>query len=181
MGILVAFSPFLVFALVDRLFGSTEGLIAGAVTSGALLLRDWISRHRSLKILEVGTLCLFSVLSLYALLASPTWSIVGVRLCVDTGLLMIVLISIAVRRPFTVQYAREQVSQELWNTPQFIHINYAITTVWAAAFLVMVITDLIMLYLPAVPLSVGVLVTIAALLLAVKFSVWYPRRVSAQR
>jgi len=55
MGILLAFAPFLAFAVVDRLFGSTAGLIAGAVTSGALVLRDRISRGRPLKILEVGT------------------------------------------------------------------------------------------------------------------------------
>src|SRR3712207_3880598 len=40
MGILLAFAPFIAFALVDRLAGPTEGLIAGAAVSAALLLRD---------------------------------------------------------------------------------------------------------------------------------------------
>ena len=40
MGILLAFAPFIVFALVDRTVGVTEGLVAGAATSAALLARD---------------------------------------------------------------------------------------------------------------------------------------------
>jgi hypothetical protein len=42
MGILLAFAPFIAFALVDRLIGATEGLIAGAAVSAALLLRDCV-------------------------------------------------------------------------------------------------------------------------------------------
>src|SRR5271170_3107688 len=181
MGILLAFAPFLAFAIVDRLMGSTAGLIAGAVTSGALLLRDWTTRRGPLKILEVGTLCLFSCLVLFAFVAKPTWSIVGVRLCVDSGLLTIVLVSIAARRPFTIQYAREQVPEEYWKAPEFIRANYAITAVWAAAFLVMVTADLIMLYEPAVPLGVGVVATIIALVSAIQFTRWYPKRLAAER
>jgi hypothetical protein len=120
MGILLAFAPFIVFAIADRLIGQTEGLIAGAVVSAALLLRDFLSPNRAPKVLEIGTVILFGGLALYAVLGGPTWSIIGVRLRVDAGLLLIVLISIAIRRPFTLQYAREQVAQELWASPVFI-------------------------------------------------------------
>src|SRR5689334_12198735 len=57
---------------------------------------------------------LFGGLTLYAVLEEPTWSVIGVRLCVDSGLLLIVLVSMAVGRPFTLQYAREQVAREFW-------------------------------------------------------------------
>jgi hypothetical protein len=181
MGILLAFMPFLAFALGDRLLGSTAGLIAGALTSAALLVRSGSGRGRSLKILEVGTLCLFFGLLLFAFVAKPAWSILHVRLCVDSGLLAIVLISIAVRRPFSIQYAREQVPTEYWTAPGFIHANYVITTVWAAAFLVMVIADLTMLYLRAVPLSVGIVATVIAVVLAATFTGWYPKRLAARR
>ncbi len=181
MGILLAFAPFLAFAVVDRLIGSTAGLIAGAVTAGVLLLRDWVIRRRPLKILEVGTGCLFSCLVLFALVAKPAWSIVGVRLCVDSGLLTIVLMSIIARRPFTIQYAREQVPEEQWKAPQFIRANYVITAAWAVAFIVMVSADVVMLYVHAVPLGVGVVATIVALLSAIQFTTWYPKRLAAER
>ena len=177
MGILLAFAPFIVFALVDRLFGPMAGLIAGAVVSAALLVRDWITPGRSLKVLEIGTALLFSGLSVYTVLAAVNWSVVGVRLCVDTGLLVIVLVSMAVRRPFTLQYAREQVAPEFWDSAEFLRTNYVITAVWAVAFAVMVIAELALLYVPDLPPRIGIIAIILALVGAVKFTGWYPERV----
>ncbi|HTH96793.1 MAG TPA: hypothetical protein VL574_05205 [Stellaceae bacterium] len=179
MGILLAFAPFIVFALVDRVVGATEGLIAGAVVSVALLLRDWVTPGRSPKILEIGTTILFGALALYAVFGGPAWSIIGVRLRVDLGLLLIVLVSMALRRPFTLQYAREQVSAEFWDSPQFMRTNYVITAVWALAFVVLVIADLVLLYAPALPPRIGIIATIVALIGAIKFTSWYPERAKA--
>lgn len=177
MGILLAFAPFIAFALVDRFIGPTEGLIAGAAVSLALLIRDWMTPGRSPKILEIGTAILFCGLALYALLGAATWSVIGVRLCVDAGLLLIVLISMAVGRPFTLQYAREQTTPELWSTPDFIRTNYIITAVWALAFVVMVIAELALLYVPDLSPRIGMIAIILALVGAVKFTGWYPERV----
>ena len=179
MNILLAFAPFIVFALVDRLVGATEGLIAGTAVSAALLLRDWATPGRSPKILEIGTVILFGALALYAVFGGPTWSIIGVRLCVDLGLLVIVLVSMALRQPFTLQYAREQVPAEFWNSPRFVRTNYVITAVWALAFVVLVIADLVLLYVPALPPRIGIVATVVALVAAVKFTSWYPERAKA--
>jgi hypothetical protein len=65
--------------------GPSEGLIGGALVSAALLLRDWIVPDRKPKILEIGTALLLGRLALYAVLGKATWSVVGVRLCVDAG------------------------------------------------------------------------------------------------
>jgi hypothetical protein len=179
MGILLAFAPFIAFAVVDRLVGSTEGLIAGALASAVLLGRDWLSPGRSPKVLEIGTFLLFASLALVALVVKPAWSIIGVRLCVDSGLLLVVLFSIAVGRPFTLQYAREQVAPDLWNSPVFVRTNYVISSVWALAFVVMVIADLVLLYMPDLPPRFGIIATILALVGAIKFTGWYTDRVKA--
>ena len=179
MGILLAFAPFIAFAVLDRFLGATTGLVAGALVSAALLARDWLDARRSPKILEIGTFILFGAMAAYALVGGPQWSVIGVRLRVDAGLLLIVLVSLALRQPFTLQYAREQVDRDLWSSPVFIRTNYVITAVWALAFLVMVLADLVMLYLPDVPLRVGIFVTVAALVGAVKFTGWYPEHQAA--
>jgi hypothetical protein len=70
-------------------------------------------------------------LALYAALGSPTGSIVVVQLAVNAGLLLSVLVSIAIRKPFTLQYARGQVARENWNQARFIRTNYIITGAWA--------------------------------------------------
>ena len=175
MGILLAFAPFLAFALIDRLSGPTEGLIAGAVVSAALLLRDLI-QGRTAKVLEIGTAILFGGLALYALLGRPSWSVVGVRLVVDAGLLLIVLASLVMRRPFTLQYARERVAPELWGEPEFVRTNYVITAVWALAFAVIVVAELVLLYVPDIPPHAGIVAIVLALVGAVKFTGWYPER-----
>ena len=75
-----------------------------------------------------------------------------------------------------MQYAREQVAAELWNSPVFVRTNYVITVVWALAFVIMVIADLVLLYVPALPPRFGIIATILALVGAIKFTGWYPER-----
>ncbi|WP_232316787.1 hypothetical protein [Candidatus Burkholderia verschuerenii] len=116
-----------------------------------------------MKILEIGTFLLFGALTLYALVFGASWSVPAVRLRVDAGLLLIVLASIALRQPFTLQYAREKVAADRWDAPEFLRANYAITSVWALAFAAMVAADLLMAYVRAVPHWVGVAITVAAL------------------
>ena len=179
MGILLAFGPFIVFAVVDRLVGATAGLVAGAAVSAALLGRDLLTPRRRPKLLEAGTLILFGALAVYAVLGGTAGSIFGVRLCVDAGLLLIVLASMAIGRPFTLQYARGQVPREYWDKPAFIRTNYVITAVWALAFAVIVAADAIVVYVPGVPTRAGVVATILALVGAIKFTGWYPDRQQA--
>ncbi|MGH6883546.1 MAG: hypothetical protein ACREFM_21665, partial [Hypericibacter sp.] len=69
----------------------------------------------------------------------------------------------------------------LWDSPGFVRTNYVITGAWAVAFLVMVVADLILLYMPEWPSRIGIIATIVALVGAVKFTAWYPehRRAAA--
>jgi enhancing lycopene biosynthesis protein 2 len=176
MGILLAFAPFIVFAVLDRIVGPVGALTAGAGVSAALVARDLVGSGRSMKILEFGTLILFSGLALYTALSGADWSVIGVRLCVDAGLLAVVLASMAAGRPFTLQYAREQVSPQLWDRPEFIRTNYVITGAWALAFLVMVAAEMALLYVPGLPPRAGIVAIIVALVGAIKFTGWYPER-----
>ncbi len=176
MGILLAFTPFIVFAVLDRIVGPAEALGAGAAVSAALIVRDLVASGRSVKILEAGTFVLFAGLALYTLMSGVTWSVIGVRLCVDAGLLLVVLASMAAGSPFTLQYARDQVAPEFWNRPEFLRTNYVITGAWALAFAVMVLAELALLYLPGLPPRAGVAVIVLALVGAVKFTGWYPER-----
>jgi hypothetical protein len=176
MGILLAFAPFIEFAVLDELLGSTEGLLAGTVMSAGLLIRAWMSADRQPKIIEIGTAIFFCGLTVCALLLDLAWSIDGVRLRVDSGLLIMILVTLAIRQPFTLQYAREQVAPEFRESPELVRTNYVITAAWALAFSVVVIAELILLYLPDVPPRVWIVATVAALVGVVKFTSWYPER-----
>jgi hypothetical protein len=175
---LLAFAPFIAFAILNHFVSPTAALAVAALVSLGLIVRE-ILLGRSAKILEAGTCILFGGLAVYAYLSSANWPVVGVKLAVDVGLLAIVLFSLIVGRPFTIQYARESVPQELWDSPQFLRTNQVITLVWLAAFAALIVADLVLLYLPDVPHKVGVLLTIGALYGAFKFTVAYPDRAKA--
>jgi hypothetical protein len=127
------------------------------------------------------TALLFGALTVYALANDVQWSIAAVRLRVDAGLMLIVLASLALRQPFTLQYAREVVGREHWHSPDFVHTNYVISAAWAVAFGVLVLADVVMAYVPALPHSTGIIATVVALIATVKFTSWYPEQRVAKR
>jgi hypothetical protein len=182
MGILLGLSPFIAFAVIERTVGPAAGLFAGALVAAGLLVHDLMSPGRSAKLLDIGTTLLFCTLAALAPMRKAGISIMGVRLLVDTGLLLIVLVSLAIGRPFTLQYAREQVSAEHWHSAAFLRTNYIVSFVWALAFAVIVAADAAMLCLPDLPQKFGLLTIVLALVGAIKFSMAYPayvRRSSA--
>jgi len=180
MSMLLAFAPFIVFALFDRPLGVVPALSAAAALSAVLLLRDWLTPKRTVKVLEIGTVLLFGGLAVFALATHTEWSLLGVRLRVDAGLLLVVLASMAIGQPFTLQYAKEQTPPEVWVLPGFKLVNMVITAAWAVAFALMVLADVAMVYLPSLPLWVGIAVTVAAIVGAIRFTQWYPEHMRAR-
>lgn len=180
MSMLLAFAPFIVFALCDRLLGVVPALTAAALVAAVFLVRDWLTPGRTVKVLEIGTVLLFGGLAVYAVAAHTEWSLLGVRLRVDAGLLIVVLATMAIGQPFTLQYAKERTPPEVWTQPGFRLVNHVITAVWALAFALMVLADVAMVYVPSLPLWVGIAVTVAAIVGAVRFTQWYPEHMRAK-
>ena len=176
MSILIGLSPFAALFVIMRLGAPVAGIFGALAVSLLLCLRMWW-RRESVKILEVGSLILFGLLGGYTLLFVPHWTVAKVRLTVDCGLLAITLFSLAIGRPFTLQYAREQVPQQYWGLPIFLKTNQIITAVWAATFAILVAADAAAEYVPAIPIWLDVWVSIAAFVGAVVFSRRYPEAV----
>ena len=173
MSILLSLSPFAMFFVLTRAHSPSAGLLGAFAVSLLLCARMW-RRRESLKILEVGSLVVFGALAAYTLAAAPHWSVATVRLAVDAGLLAVTVTSLAIGRPFTIQYARERVPAAVWGLPVFFTTNRLITIVWAGAFAVLVAADAAAEYVPAVPLWIDVAVSVAAFVAAVWFSRRYP-------
>ena len=176
MNTLLGLAPFILFFVLMRLSTPLMALV-GATLVSAILIGRVAMRGGSVKILEIGSLVLFGVLTLYTLAARPDWSIAGVRLAVDGGLALIVLVSLVIRRPFTLQYAREQVPRQFWNNPIFLRTNDLITFVWFFAFLVSAACDAAAVWWPSLPLAAEIVASLGVFIFAVWFSVWYPKHV----
>src|ERR1700742_3801603 len=161
MMIILVLAPFGVFATLMLVTSATVSLFAGAGVAAATIAYD-VARGGSIKMIAVGSLLLFAALGGYIAFVDSSWSSPAVRLAVDSGVLAIALLSIAIRFPFTLQYAREMVDSETRKLPGFIQANYVITWVWTAAFLLMVLSNILMIYLPGLPLWAGLAIALAA-------------------
>ena len=175
MNILLGFAPYIASFGLMHIGSVVAGLWAAFVVALAIVVHGWV-RRRSTKILEVGNLVLFATLALFTMVTHWEWTLMAVRLVAHTGLLILILTSLALGRPVTVQYARERVPQQYWDTPQFLAVNRTITWVWAAAFAVMVASHAAAVVMPDMPVGIDVVITVSALVGAYKFSTWYSER-----
>jgi hypothetical protein len=166
--------PFGAFATLMLVTSAAVSLFGAAALAIAVVVWD-VWRGGSVKMLAAGSVLLFGALGCYVALVDGHWSGIAVRLAVDGGVLAIALASLAIRAPFTLQYAREKVDAETAQLPGFVTANYVITWAWTAAFALMLTADMLLIVLPGLPLWIGFATAFAARNAAVAFTNWYPQ------
>jgi hypothetical protein len=182
MAIFLILAPYGAFSFLMVVTSPTISLFIAAATCLAVLVLDGV-RGRSIKILGAGSAVLFAGLGLYLILIDPTVSGSAVKLAVDSGIFAISLGSMFFRHPFTLQYAIEAVPAETAAMPGFLRANYIITGAWTVAALLMMASNLAMLYVPGLPFWSGIAIAFAARNSALYFTKWYPtyRRIKDER
>ena len=172
MMIFLILAPFAAFAGLTMITSATVSLFGAAAVALATIAYDY-ARGASIKILASGSAILFIALGCYLSFIDSSWSTPSVRLAVDSGVLVIALLSIVLRYPFTLQYAHEVTDAETRKLPGFMQANYIITWTWTAAFLLMVVGNVITITIPGLPLWTGLAIALAARNSAVFFTKWY--------
>jgi hypothetical protein len=147
-------------------------IAASAICLATIAIDVWYGR--SVKMLAAGSAILFAAIGLYIALLDPAFGTLGVKVCVDTGIFVISLGSMLVRRPFTMQYAVEAVPAEIAAMPGFLRANYIITSAWTAAALLMLAANVVLLYVPGLPIWSSIAIAFAARNSAIYFTKWYP-------
>jgi hypothetical protein len=174
MTIFLILAPYGAFAFLMVFTSATVGLFTAAALCLAVIAFD-VARGRSIKILGVGSVIVFTAVGLYVSLVDPAAGTPAVKFAVDTGIFLVSLLSIVLRHPFTLQYALEAVDAETAKLPGFLQANYLITWAWTGAALLMMAGNIAMLYVPNLPLWSGLLIAFAARNSAVYFTRWYPQ------
>jgi hypothetical protein len=174
MTIFLILAPYGVFTVLMLLTSATVSLVSACAICVATLALDRV-RGRSLKILPLSSAILFAGIAAWLILIDPSVSDRAVRLAVDVGILAVALGSMLVGYPFTMQYALESVPAEIAAMPDFSRANYAITGAWAAATFMMALINAAALYVPGLPIWLGLAVTFAARNSAIYFTKWYPQ------
>lgn len=174
MTIFLILAPYGAFAALMMVTSAAISLFSAAAICLAVIVYDAIG-GRSVKILGAGSVVVFAAVGSYVACIDPVLNTTAVRFCVDTGIFLLSLGSIVARRPFVAQYALEVVDAETAKLPGFQRANYVITWAWTAAALLMMVGNIALLYVPALPLWTGLLVAFAARHSAVFFTKWYPQ------
>jgi hypothetical protein len=133
--IFAAFIPWIFFAVFNG--PSQQSIVVSSLGALALMVFFNFRELRKGFILPWGSVLLFAFLFLndrYGLVELEP--IENLRL-VNSTLAIIVLFSMIVGKPFTLQYAREEVDSGLWHNANFIRINWILTAIWAFLMLVM--------------------------------------------
>ena len=173
MTIFLILAPYGAFATLMLVSSAVISLFASAAI-GLLVTAYDAFRGRSIKVLGAGSVILFAALGAYITLVDRGLSSSAVKLTIDAGVFAISLTSLVIRKPFTLQYAREMVDAETAQLAGFMRANYIITWAWTGAFVLMLIANLLMIYMPSLPFWVGLAIGVAARNSAVYFTKWYP-------
>ena len=173
MTILLILAPYGAYTMLMLVSSAAVSLFSAAAICLAVIAFD-IARGRSIKILGAGSVIVFTAVGGYVTLLDPSLSNSAVKFAVDAGIFLISLLSIVIRFPFTLQYAREVVDAETAKLPGFLRANYIITWAWTGAALLMMLGNVALIYIPGLPLWSSLLVAFAARNSAVYFTKWYP-------
>ena len=174
MTIFLILAPFGAFALLMLVTTAEISLFVAAAICLAVIGID-VYRGRSIKILGAGSVILFSGLGTYVALVDPLLGSSAVKLSIDIGMLAISLTSLIIRKPFILQYALEEVDAETAKQPGFLKAVYLITWAWNAAFVLMIIGNVLTIYVPGLPLWSSLVIAFAARNSAAYFTTWYPQ------
>lgn len=113
---------------------------AASVALALSLLTLWVGARRGVPVhlLEAFTVAYFGVLAVLGLVASERaieWLQLWAGALSSVALATFAIVTLLIRRPFTLAYAKDTTPQEHWDSPLFLRINYVISAAWAAAFL----------------------------------------------
>jgi hypothetical protein len=173
MTIFLILAPYGVFALLMLVGSATTSLFTAAAICLLAIAYD-VYRGRSIKVLGAGSALVFGALGGYLAVTGEAWGVSAVKFTVDAGILAIALISLAVRKPFTLQYARETEDPQTTQMPDFLFANYVITWAWVLAMLLMIGANMLPIYVPGMPLWSALVIAFAVRNTAIYFSQWYP-------
>lgn len=131
-------APWIVMAIMS---GPGRFGQAAAAALALTLIVMWAGSRRGIKVhsLEVFGAVVFAAFVALGIVGSPTlltWLELWAGEITNGLLAAYALATLAIRRPFTIAYARDTVDPEHWNSPLFVRVNYILSAVWAGAFLI---------------------------------------------
>src|SRR5512137_1143264 len=174
LAIFLGFSPWVAFGVLTALGHRGAGFVAGLTLAGVLLALQ--AGKRRIKAMEVASTAFFAVQTLLTQVIG--WD--GLH-AYDLVLLYVALAAmawttLALRSPFTLQYAREDWPKELWDQPIFRRTNVMLTVAWGIIFTANAFCAAVTVGAPTAPVWLyGIAIPHVGVALGVALSIVLPR------
>jgi hypothetical protein len=177
-GIVITFVPWILYWVIC---GPSTWRIAAFVAFAAavILMIPSFERGRP-KIMELGTVAFFLIIGLLSLFVDrqdARWLEDWSQVISSGALALIALGSLAIGRPFTLEYAKDHTPKEMWTKPGFIHVNQVLTAVWGIVFVISAVLGVI----AETSVSTGDgrdwlnwIIPMILIVGAIRFTSWYP-------
>jgi hypothetical protein len=172
MNLVIGFAPFILFTLLSRLSVDLALWVAFAAAF-VVTIRDFVESP-SLRLLDAGSFVLFALLALGRGFLDPNLSLALVRFIAALSLFLLLGLPLALKRPFSVDYARLDPREAGWPQALFLRVNYLVSAAWTGAFAIMAAADGAVALDGELPLYAAIAVSILALAAAVTFTLRYP-------
>ena len=175
---LLSFAPWIAFLIVAH--GSMFRLKVGIIVAAVLTVVMAVTRlHRGV-IMWVGIL-FFTYAIVAVILLNNMWAVHNMGALANGALAVGTWAGMALKRPFTLEYAREHTDPSLWKNPVFLRTNYLMTTIWGVVFTVNAFLAWQRSIQPTLPGWAYETITYGLLVSAMFISIWYPEHLRRRR
>lgn len=176
MSFLRTFAPWIVYAVVPDKYWMWAALAALLISLSDVVRNTRAGRPINALIIDIGSAIFFAGMTIWGFV-DPHTSLHPYAPAISSGILALIAgASIAIREPFTLAIAKQEVPQEYWDSPIFIRTGYIMTSVWGASFVIGCILLIFLAHDPTPRLVVQVL----AFAIPVVFTIRYAAYIRAQ-
>ncbi|AQT80597.1 hypothetical protein B1R94_17005 [Mycolicibacterium litorale] len=176
LKLLLSFAPWIAFLIIarDTMAQVELGLLVALMLS---VLMAILKLHRGI-IMWVG-LVFFAGATVAVLGFHDVWTVRHLGVLANGALALGSWITLAIGRPFTLEYARAHTDPAKWTDATFIRVNVLLTSVWASVFTIN--TGFAWAQMAGLlPQWACHSASYAALIGAAAFTSWYPGHVRAR-
>lgn len=175
-ALMLSFAPWLILKIISDLpLGNPLTMLRIAIVTAVLVALYQSRKSKTRGLLYWGNLFFFALSFLLVVVFPQMWFIAKMGLFAQLMLNIITWGSMLIKKPFTMDYAKQYVPQELWKNPVFLRKNYIITGVWGCYFLLGLLSEEIRIYEPGINHGLIEIVDNVAMLGAVFFTSLYSK------
>ena len=171
-SLVLAFAPWILFKIIILipLFGVLTMVKLGIVIAAIVCAyQAYTGLHKG--VILYGGILFFGFSLITVVLFGNIWVTRHLGVLSHGTLAGLSWLSILLRRPFTMDYAKQYIPEQLWTTQAFILKNNIITGIWAVAFSINLADAVIKIYHPGISGMLTETIDNAAMLLAIIITV----------